>query len=247
MLIIYLFSLSLRAVCTDYLGQVDFCMRTSDTALSAQSRSKVLNAITNTVFRALIIGNNELIQETIENFSGYKSMVANTGCDLSDEFDTTDPNELAKACDEDEKTAHVYIEMLEELLTEGKVHASMNLGSIYDRGYGRLLETLKDTGCVFKEGKRPRAADNDICLSLIDVANKDLDEDYPSKTRVINTIANNVARAVLYGGVEEQDKVAQIIEDMLPDFGNQWCSNDEKCQELQFLRALVLFFLHQFF
>ena len=215
-------------------------MRTSDTALSAQSRSKVLNAITNTIFRVLIIGNDEMVQETIENFREFKSMVANTGCDLSDEFDTTDPKELVKACDEDEKTALLYIEMLEELLIEGKVYASMSLGSIYDRGYGRLLETLKDTGCVFMDGKRPRAVDNDICLSLIDVANKDV-VDYPSKTRVINTISNTVARAVLYGGVMEQNKLAQIIEKMLPDFCEKWCSDDDKCQELQFLRALVLF------
>lgn len=232
--------LLLKKIQYDYLGQVNFCTRTSDTALSAQSRSKVLNAITNTVFRVLIIGKDEMIEETIDNFGVYKSMVAETGCDLSDEIGTTDPQILDKACEEDSRAALIYTGMLEELLTEGKIHVNMTLGSIYDKGYKKLLETLEDTGCVFKEGKRPRSIDNDICLSLMDVANKDI-SDFPSKTRVINSIANNVVRAVLYGGNEEQNKLAQIIEDMLPDFCNKWCCNDNKSQELQFLRALVLF------
>lgn len=90
-----------------------------------------------------------MIQETINNFSHYKTMVTNTGCDLSDEIDTTDPQELEKACNEDEMSAQIYITMLEDLLTEGKVHVGVNLGSIYDKGYRQLMETLKDTGIVF--------------------------------------------------------------------------------------------------
>ena len=90
------------------------------------------------------------------------------------------------------------------------------------------------------EGKRPRSVDNDICLSMIDVASKDTPE-YPSKTRVINSIANTVARAILYGGTDERSKLAQIIDTMIPDFCNKWCSGDMKSQESQFLRALVLF------
>ncbi|KAJ1425075.1 hypothetical protein B484DRAFT_398053, partial [Ochromonadaceae sp. CCMP2298] len=35
----------------DYMGQVNFCLRTSDFALSGPSRSKVVNEITNDVYR----------------------------------------------------------------------------------------------------------------------------------------------------------------------------------------------------
>jgi hypothetical protein len=41
---------------TGYIGDFNFCLRATDTALSGPSRSKVLNEVTNTVFKALVIG-----------------------------------------------------------------------------------------------------------------------------------------------------------------------------------------------
>ena len=41
---------------TDYLGMVNFCLKPSDNALSGPSPSKMLNKLTNSVFKAITIG-----------------------------------------------------------------------------------------------------------------------------------------------------------------------------------------------
>ena len=53
---------------TDYLGMINFCLRSTDTALSSTSKSKILNQITNKVFRVIVIGYEPFIQDTLSKF-----------------------------------------------------------------------------------------------------------------------------------------------------------------------------------
>ena len=90
-------TLSLLQYETDILGFINFCLRIEDSALSGPSRfifylpdipyvikysirfypchvsrSKVLNEITNDVFKAIMIGYEPLVQETLSRFSSYR-------------------------------------------------------------------------------------------------------------------------------------------------------------------------------
>ena len=112
---------------------VNFCLRESDTALSVQSRSKVLNAVTNNIFRVLIIGNDQLVNETIQSFDYFREVVDNTMCDLSKEIKSESKDELERACNQDQLTSRVFMDWLYDLISKGITHESM-LGCTYDRG-----------------------------------------------------------------------------------------------------------------
>jgi uncharacterized protein YlaN (UPF0358 family) len=112
---------------------VNFCLRESDTALSVQSRSKVLNAITNNIFRVLIIGNDQLVNETIQSFDYFREVVDNTMCDLSKEIKSESKEGLERACNQDQLTSRVFMDWLYDLINFGITHESM-LGCTYDRG-----------------------------------------------------------------------------------------------------------------
>ena len=60
---------------TDILGDVNFCLRSTDSALSGQSRSKLLNSITNFVFKAIIIGSNSGVEYVNSIFDDFRIKV----------------------------------------------------------------------------------------------------------------------------------------------------------------------------
>eukprot|EP01036_Dinobryon_divergens_P047457 gene47457-63616_t len=70
---------------TDYLGMLNFCLRSTDSALSAPSRSKVLNAVTNEVFKAVMIGHQPSINNVLSKMGAYRDSVKKTTCYLGDE------------------------------------------------------------------------------------------------------------------------------------------------------------------
>jgi len=232
---------------------VNFCLRESDTALSVASRSKVLNAVTNNVFRSLIIGNERLVKDTMQLFEAYRDMVDETPCDLSGELTSANTLDLERACVQDQLTARLYMDALFDVLSTGTTR-DMVFGGIYDRGYKRLLTTLRDAGCKFLEdGRRPVPKDVNICLSLLDLSTGDYLR--PSKTKTLNELSNCVSRAILYGSRAEQRRLATIIEDSLPRMILDW--NNETVpitstssvdmatgpggQEAVYTRALVLY------
>lgn len=49
----------------DFLGMINFCLRASDNGLSGPSRSKLLNEITNVVFKNIMIGFEPAIEATL--------------------------------------------------------------------------------------------------------------------------------------------------------------------------------------
>lgn len=49
----------------DFLGMINFCLRASDNGLSGPSRSKLLNEITNVVFKDIMIGFEPAIEATL--------------------------------------------------------------------------------------------------------------------------------------------------------------------------------------
>lgn len=55
----------------DYLGLINFCLRSSDTALSRTSRSKLLNTLTNDVFKAIMINNEYLVNTVLSRFDKF--------------------------------------------------------------------------------------------------------------------------------------------------------------------------------
>lgn len=231
----YVFRLS------DYLGNVNFCLRESDTPLSLPSRSKVLNAVTNNVFRSLIIGNEQMVKDTQQLFDAYREMVDETPCDLSAELVSTGKSEFERACVQDQLTAKLYMDALFELLTAGATGDAV-FGGIYDRGYKRLLTALRDAGCKFSEkSQRPTPADVNICLSLLDIS---MDCTTLSKTSTLNAISNCVSRAILYGSRADQRRLASILEEALPKLIIDWfgdLGDNMNNQEALYVQALILY------
>lgn len=72
----------ITGVDTDFLGMINFCLRQSDNALSGPSRSKVLNEITNVVFKSIIIGFQPLIDQTLDKFPYYRHLAERSPCVL---------------------------------------------------------------------------------------------------------------------------------------------------------------------
>ena len=69
----------------DYLGMINFCLRKTDTALSGSSKSKMLNAVTNEVFRALMIAYEPSILALLDKFKFYESQLGGTNYCLMDD------------------------------------------------------------------------------------------------------------------------------------------------------------------
>jgi len=188
---------------------------------------------------------------------------------------------------ESEDTARVcatYLEWLEQLLRDGTVASDSVLqevvgkgGNLYDRGYRRLLTMLRDTGCSFQDQKkgegdnggrlrdnfRPTPPETSICLSLMDLNQKDSKDSKDNQirarsltiTKELNYISNTVSRAMLYGGSEQKEMLAADIEMNIfnvlgnfnvPLYENQLFvassdtnSNLKECQEATYMRALA--------
>lgn len=224
------------AIETDYMGMVNFCLRTTDTALSRSSRSKVLNTVTNDVFKAIMIGDESLIETTLKKFESYGELVDSSECILSSEDgEMSSPEAYSIGCTRDALTARIYIDWLFKLFTHGITQDDTVLGGIYDRGYKRLLTTLRNAGCVFKsDGTRPAPQDSNICLSVLDLK---FPSNQPSKTKELNHISNCVARAMLYGGTRERRELASSLRSRSQGFASRW-RLEGLSQELVYLEAL---------
>lgn len=257
---------------TDILGDVNFCLRSTDSALSGQSRSKLLNSISNFVFKAIIIGSNSGVEYVNSIFDDFRIKVGQckangTICDFSmdanvaviDEGTEVSENqgrmvlETGAELDTDKLTekedltlAQMYIDKLESLLMSGEVSEGLlsatgtneGKGNLYDRGYRRLLTVLKDAGCTFGESGegRPRPPeDKNICLSLFDMSAPPSE---PSVTKELNRISNVVSRAMLYGGVQEKERLAQTMESKLPTLLRDF-DLEEDSQDKTYLAALA--------
>lgn len=245
---------------TDYLGLINFCLRSTDVALSGPSRSKVLNELTNDVFKALIIGNDNGAQSTLQSFSSVRETLQSVPCYMDmgeNQLEARRPVTLLESgegvarqldsgadssCDLDNglrdlKTALEYTEWLEKLLVTGET-TDIVLGGIYDKGYRGLLTLLTGAGCRIMPGQRPSPIESNICLSLIDLSTP-----IATKTKELNAISNCVSRAVLYGGKREKDFLAQTITNQTSAFASKWCNSDESAQEILFLKALSMLLL----
>ena len=69
----------------DYLGMIDFCLRPSDSALSDISRSKVLNELSNLVFRSLMIGYHPAVDNVVKQLDEFRKEVSDAACTLRED------------------------------------------------------------------------------------------------------------------------------------------------------------------
>ena len=59
---------SRSALSYDYMGMINFCLEPSDSGLSGPSTTKLLNEITNEVFRVIMIGFEPAFKETLTRY-----------------------------------------------------------------------------------------------------------------------------------------------------------------------------------
>ena len=167
----------------DYLGMINFCLRSSDNGLSGPSINKLMNEITNDAFRALMIGYDPAIEITLLGFSTFTQQIQSMS---------------------DPQAAMTYLSWIEKLLINGEIvmdfsvtsnGSSSPIDSEYQKGYSRLLSLLKDAGCkVYESGLgRPKPQDSNICLSLLDLSRA---EGVQSRTLELNTISNCVSKVL---------------------------------------------------
>lgn len=215
---------------------IDFCLKPVDNALSGPSRSKILNELTNDIFKALMIGEKSFINDVMQEIQQYISRIKVSECP-QDEFPIQLQFEICeKNQKEDLENALVYISWLESLVINGTTFDTV-LGGIYDRGYKGLLTALKDGGCVFPGGGvRPYPVDKNICLSILDLGRPH----QASKTRDLNSMSNCASRAILYGSKLEKNKLASWIDNSIREFAIKWTDGNLECQEVRYLRSLSL-------
>jgi hypothetical protein len=241
----------------DFLGMINFCLRSSDSALSSPSRSKVLNEITNEVFKAILIDFQPLVDDVLAKFPSYREQVQHTPCVLDPEERRQQAQQSAaikpastitsssvqvpviQTCEMDMTLALEYLTWLQELLLNGQIHDNV-LGGIYDRGYKRLLTLLRDMNYRFPiQGStttfRPHPQDQNICLSLLDLRL----QSQHSKTRELNRLSNIVSRTIIYASKKERLFVADALENYADQFVLEW-GGDRESQDCVYLRALAL-------
>lgn len=79
------------------------------------------------------------------------------------------------------------------------------------------------------------AKDQDICLSLLDTLSSQ-----PTKTKVLNTLSNRVARTLLYGGEEDASKLGAELEAGQEAFMLEWVGEQRDCDEALYYSSLLL-------
>ena len=115
----------------DYLGMINFCLRSSDNGLSPPSTFKVMNEITNDVFRVIMMGYEPAVDLKLLGFSSYKDLIIDTV---------------------EKSAALAYLSWLEKILINGEKISDFTVdgevvNSVYVKGYTRLLDLLQDAGC----------------------------------------------------------------------------------------------------
>jgi hypothetical protein len=113
-----------------------------------------LNEITNDVFKAIMIGYEPLVRQTIDGFDYYREQIEYVECPLDDptvmwSSKTAVAKSSEQKCSQDLLIGRLYIDKLEKLLKKGFVENESFGDSIYDTGYARLVAYLKDAGCKF--------------------------------------------------------------------------------------------------
>ena len=158
----------------DYLGMINFCLRKTDTALSGSSKSKMLNAISNEVFRAIMIAHEPRVDTLSSKFHFFREQLGGTKCylDANNMISLVpppkwDPNTLMKLPPpgDDDNAAAVnvgdvyttdsaasmkYLSALEGLLKSGQKRTQPIGDATYDTGYSRLVTLLREAGCRFE-------------------------------------------------------------------------------------------------
>ena len=160
----------------DYMGMINFCLRSTDNGLSGPSTNKFLNEITNDAFRVLMMGYDPAVELTLLGLATWNEQIS------------------AMA---DSQIALTYLSWIEMLLLNGEVKdlammVSDPITSPYVKGYRRLLDLLTDAGCISADGLgRPKPENSNICLSLLDLSRS---PGSASKTLELNSISNCVSK-----------------------------------------------------
>eukprot|EP00639_Heterosigma_akashiwo_P037936 CAMPEP_0194711052 /NCGR_PEP_ID=MMETSP0296-20130528/3451_1 /TAXON_ID=39354 /ORGANISM="Heterosigma akashiwo, Strain CCMP2393" /LENGTH=423 /DNA_ID=CAMNT_0039608945 /DNA_START=54 /DNA_END=1322 /DNA_ORIENTATION=+ len=200
-------------------NEYDFCLSAVDSAVSPNSDTKVLNALSNKVMKQILIGNVFTVE--IEN--------------LRRKYE-------GENCDGDVDCLYriKYLNCL-SALAEGKQLNSLirELTPTYQRAYDRILSVLQDNGCTLSVSKDDqevslvqRPPDADFCLSVYDFRS-----DEPSMTRDLNTIVNEVTRMLRFGTEEEINNLGIQLDADLQSFLERW-GLGAGGQEAAFLRAV---------
>ena len=113
---------------------INFCLRETDTAMSALSRSKILNEITNNVMKALLIGYEPIILQLSTLYEGYREQIDKAECvyDESEVLENVCASITIEECDikwkqgskndfcmRDLLMARIYLDRLSSLLLQG--------------------------------------------------------------------------------------------------------------------------------
>ena len=117
----------------------------------------------------------------------------------------------------------------------------------YQKAYDRVVETLLSAGCEFREGVAVKGGENgrkvvprdrDICLSVFDTLTNET-----TKTKVLNSLSNRVARTMLYGDETDVAKLLEELEAGRQAFLDQWvgplAAAEGNCDEALYYGSLI--------
>jgi hypothetical protein len=137
----------------DILGDMNFCLRSTDSALSGPSRSKLLNTITNNVFRAIVIGSHSGLKHVTTQFDDYRIKigqckgVGGTVCDFSSSGAVATLEEEGSITPIPDNQGRVFMENGKEINDSGVV-LSEREDLTLAQSYIDMLEDLVSCGVV---------------------------------------------------------------------------------------------------
>jgi hypothetical protein len=200
--------------------EYDFCLTSSDTALSGPSMSKALNSATNQVIKNILVLTSKedegpaeaSLAALLSNFEkGYKSYPG-----------------FADAVQ--------YLDATVSLGSSVGCKGAQAVPSSYAVAYRRVALVLEDFGCSIEDCAQGRVSPKDanVCLSVLDWPNSP-----ESATRALNALANRVVRVMCVGNDGDLTKLMVEMESKRPQFMQKWVGKDwEGSDESKFYSSL---------
>eukprot|EP00638_Chattonella_subsalsa_P005066 CAMPEP_0117757082 /NCGR_PEP_ID=MMETSP0947-20121206/14498_1 /TAXON_ID=44440 /ORGANISM="Chattonella subsalsa, Strain CCMP2191" /LENGTH=438 /DNA_ID=CAMNT_0005576865 /DNA_START=236 /DNA_END=1552 /DNA_ORIENTATION=- len=188
-----------------FYNELNFCLSPVDSAVSKESDTKVLNKLSNKVMKQVLIG-----------------------ADFSQEIDVLKKIYDGKVCDQEDEKCENQLQYLKcvSSLAEGKQLDYMvkELDPFYQKSYDKILSILKESQCNFVSSEEEKgvtivskAKEKDFCLSVYDFRS-----DEPTKTKELNTIANQISLMLRYGTESEIGQFALQLEIRSQNFLTRW-------------------------
>jgi len=200
------------------LNEYDFCLSPSDSAVSKDSITKLLNTISSKAMKQIMIG-----------------------IDFSKEIEILcDKINATYGGSAEYENAFQYLRSIQTLANgRQEDYLVQKLDAFYSKSYLKIINNLEVNKCIFLKSETEtgvtlisKPKEQNICLSVLDFASPKL-----TRTKYLNTIANQVHGILHFGTEDEINQLALQLDIQLQDFIKMY-QLDTQSQEVLFYQQV---------